>query len=86
MNYDEERYRKAIASCILSYRSRRRLTQQQMFKKVGLSRPTISRLECGAQWPQLETLLTFVRGLDMSMVQFFRDVDVCYARMKSDDK
>lgn len=46
------------------------LTQEELAAKVGMSQPTISRLESGfgPRGPEVETIMRFVHGCDLELI------------------
>ena len=53
-------------------RQRQGLTQQQVARSAGLSKTQISKIETGAQTPNLETLDRVLAGLNLGFGEFSR--------------
>jgi transcriptional regulator with XRE-family HTH domain len=56
-----------VASLLIEARTRAKLSQAQLAKKMGTSQSTIARLESGAAKPSLSTLERFAKATGMTM-------------------
>lgn len=54
-------------------RAERGLTQQDLARKVGLVRQTISHIECGRILPSVPTAQAIARALGLDWTQFFTE-------------
>jgi transcriptional regulator with XRE-family HTH domain len=57
----------AVASLLIDARTRAKLSQAELAKKMGTSQSTIARLESGAAKPSLSTLERFAKATGMRM-------------------
>jgi transcriptional regulator with XRE-family HTH domain len=57
----------AIASLLIEARTKAKLSQAELAKKMGTSQSTIARLESGAAKPSLSTLERFAKATGMRM-------------------
>jgi transcriptional regulator with XRE-family HTH domain len=57
----------AVASLLIDARTRAKLSQAELAKKMGTSQSTIARLESGAAKPSLSTLERFAKATGMKM-------------------
>ena len=83
MNIDS----KTLGRHIVGLRKVRRLTQEDLAERSGLSTDTIRRLEHGSFSPGLATLKKLCVGLDLLMSTFFEAVELGerYERHELDD-
>lgn len=63
----------SVANNLLATRARRKLSQQTIAKKTGLSVSYVSMLERGQRTPPLETLAALAKALGVSPLDLFRD-------------
>jgi len=56
-----------VASTLIEARTRAKLSQSELAKKMGTSQSTIARLESGAARPSLSTLERFAKATGMKM-------------------
>ena len=54
-------------------REEKNFTQEQLAEKVGVSRQTISNIECGLSLPSVPTAMAIGQILDFDWVRFFDD-------------
>lgn len=64
----------AIAAQIILYRTRNRLTQEELARRVGTSHSAISRIESGQHRTSVETLRRIARALGLRLVVKFESV------------
>jgi ribosome-binding protein aMBF1 (putative translation factor) len=57
----------AVASLLIDARTRAKLSQVELAKKMGTSQSTVARLESGAAKPSLSTLERFAKATGMRM-------------------
>jgi transcriptional regulator with XRE-family HTH domain len=57
----------AVASVLIEARTRAKLSQAELAKKMATSQSTIARLESGAAKPSLTTLERFAKATGMTM-------------------
>lgn len=57
----------AVASVLIEARTRAKLSQAELAKKMATSQSTIARLESGAAKPSLTTLEKFAKATGMTM-------------------
>jgi transcriptional regulator with XRE-family HTH domain len=63
-----------VASVLIEARTRAKLSQAALAKKMGTSQSTIARLESGAAKPSLSTLERFAKATGMTMRVVFEPV------------
>ncbi|MDD3337400.1 MAG: helix-turn-helix transcriptional regulator [Lachnospiraceae bacterium] len=51
----------------VSCRKKKKMTQEDLFKRTGISRPNIARFESGKYNPSLEMMVRIAAGLDMQL-------------------
>jgi putative transcriptional regulator len=61
----------SLTNDVWTTRIRRRMTQQQLAKKLGVSRQTISRIERGHHEPTVSLAITIAETLEVSVEQLF---------------
>lgn len=66
----------AVASLLIEARTKAKLSQTELAKKMGTSQSTIARLESGAAKPSLSTLERFAKATGMRMRVVFEPVKV----------
>ncbi len=59
---------RAVAVAVVSYRTKRRLTQTQLARKLGVRQPHVARLETGEHTPTLEMLQRLSRMLGLLFI------------------
>jgi transcriptional regulator with XRE-family HTH domain len=64
----------AVASMLIKARTRAKLSQAQLAKKMGTSQSTIARLESGSAKPSLATLERFAEATGMRLRVVFEAV------------
>lgn len=64
----------AVASMLIEARTRAKLSQEQLAKKMGTSQSTIARLESGSAKPSFSTLERFAGATGMRMRVVFEPV------------
>ena len=67
----------SIGMNIRKYRKQRKLSQEQLAEKAGLSTNYIGMLERGEKTPSLETFLKIANILDVSADMLLADVLYC---------
>ena len=65
--YDALAQEFAVAGLLIDARTRAKLSQAELAKKMGTSQSTIARLESGAAKPSLSTLERFAKATGMRM-------------------
>jgi transcriptional regulator with XRE-family HTH domain len=65
--YDAPAAEFAVASLLIEARTRAKLSQAELAKKMGTSQSTIARLESGSARPSLSTLERFAKATGMKM-------------------
>ncbi len=70
----------AVASLLIEARTRAKLSQAQLAKKMGTSQSTIARLESGSAKPSLSTLERFANATGMRMRVVFEPAKVIKKR------
>jgi transcriptional regulator with XRE-family HTH domain len=70
----------AVASLLIEARTRAKLSQAQLAKKMGTSQSTIARLESGSAKPSLSTLERFAKATGMKMRVVFEPAKVVKKR------
>jgi transcriptional regulator with XRE-family HTH domain len=70
----------AVASMLIEARTRAKLSQAQLAKKMGTSQSTIARLESGAAKPSFSTLERFAEATGMRMRVVFEPVKAAKRR------
>ena len=70
----------AVASLLIEARTRAKLSQAQLAKKMGTSQSTIARLESGSAKPSLSTLERFANATGMKMRVVFEPAKVIKKR------
>ena len=66
----EERQKTVRAEIISQYvacRKGKKMTQEELSKRAGISRPNVSRFESGNYNPSLEMMVRMAAALDMSL-------------------
>ncbi len=63
-----------IGEIILQRRKELKMTQKQLAEKLNVTDRTISRWECGVNLPDVETLKTVAKVLDVDIKYFYEDV------------
>ena len=66
----EETQKAVRAEIIRQYaeaRKKKRMTQEELSKRAGISRPNVSRFESGNYNPSLEMMVRIAAALDMSL-------------------
>jgi transcriptional regulator with XRE-family HTH domain len=60
---------RAVATQVVGYRGRHRLTQKAMAELLGMKQPQVARLESGEHNPSIETLarLAVVMGIEINI-------------------
>jgi ribosome-binding protein aMBF1 (putative translation factor) len=59
---------RAVAIAVVSYRTKQRLTQTQLARKLGVRQPHVARLEMGEHTPTLEMLQRLSRMLGLRFI------------------
>ena len=72
----------SIGINIRKYRKQRKLSQEQLAEKAGLSTNYIGMLERGEKTPSLETFLKIANILDVSADMLLADVLYCGYKVK----
>lgn len=59
-----------LGGMLKQLRERARLTQEQLASRIGMTQPTISRLESGfgPRGPEMDTVARYVHGCDFELV------------------
>jgi transcriptional regulator with XRE-family HTH domain len=70
----------AVASLLIEARTRAKLSQAELAKKMGTSQSTIARLESGSAKPSLSTLERFAKATGMRMRVVFEPEKVLKKR------
>ncbi|HEX5657019.1 MAG TPA: helix-turn-helix transcriptional regulator [Polyangiales bacterium] len=70
----------AVASVLIEARTRAKLSQAELAKKMGTSQSTIARLESGSAKPSLSTLERFAKATGMRMRVVFEPAKVSKKR------
>lgn len=58
---------RAIATHVVSYRGRHRLTQKSLAARLGMKQPQVARLEGGEHNPSIETLARLAAVMDVEI-------------------
>ena len=64
-----------LGARIRMLRAERRLTQEELATRIGISQVYMSHVERGAKTASLEVLIRVAESLDVSMSELFLDVD-----------
>lgn len=78
--YDALALEFAVASMLIEARTRAKLSQAQLAKRMGTSQSTIARLESGAAKPSFSTLERFAEATGMRMRVVFEPVKTAKRR------
>ncbi len=70
----------AVASLLIEARTRAKLSQAQLARKMGTSQSTVARLESGSAKPSLSTLERFAKATGMRMRIVFEPANVVKKR------
>jgi transcriptional regulator with XRE-family HTH domain len=62
----------ALASRIKELRLDRRISQEELAHRSGLSRTGMGFLETGKRWPRLDTLIKVADGLNITVDELLR--------------
>jgi len=81
--YDALEAEFALASILIEARTKAKLSQQEVAKKMGTSQSTIARLESGAARPSLSTLERFAKATGMRVRLSLEPVVVRKKRARS---
>ncbi len=65
MEWEFEKIKKTIAREIRDARKRARLTQKELAERMGVTQPSISRIEKGESLPEKKTLVKIAKALDL---------------------
>jgi transcriptional regulator with XRE-family HTH domain len=65
--------RKILAYNVVIYRAKKRLSQVELAKRSGVSRPTISRIEAGEGEPGIDVLERLADALGVKIADLFQD-------------
>ncbi len=65
-----------MKNCIKILRAERSLTQEELAKKAGISRPTLAMIENERAEPDGKTIASLVKALNVPATQIFFDLDV----------
>jgi len=57
-----------FAATLLRYRSKHKLSQRDLAKKLGVSQPRVVKLESGEHNPEVDTIINAVRRLGIEFV------------------
>ena len=71
-----------VASAFIEARTRAKLSQAALAKKMGTSQSTIARLESGAAKPSLSTLARFAKATGMTLRVVFEPIKAKKKRSK----
>lgn len=63
----QKEIRKEVIEQYVTCRKGRRMTQDELAKRTGISRPNISRFESGNYNPSLEMMVRMAAALDMTL-------------------
>ena len=63
----QKEIRKAVIEQYVACRKGRRMTQDELARRTGISRPNISRFESGNYNPSLEMMVRMAAALDMTV-------------------
>lgn len=67
------------------YRTKRKLTQEQLAEAVGIHDKNISKIENGNNFPSAETLTAIVNALNIDYYELFLfDNEIHYEQMKNE--
>jgi len=61
---------------IRDIRAKKRITQEQLAEKMGISSKYLSSIERGKENPTLNTLIRLAEGLDVDLGEVFRDLEM----------
>jgi|GEM_PF-1544865 len=75
MEYENEKFTKALIRTLVDARKRRGLSHDAIANKAGLSRQTLGKIESGIANPTMLTMYKIVRAMDMTMEQFVKAMD-----------
>jgi DNA-binding XRE family transcriptional regulator len=56
-----------IATMLIAYRAKHRLTQTALARQLGMRQPAIARLEAGEHTPSIQTLVKLAEGLGIEI-------------------
>jgi DNA-binding XRE family transcriptional regulator len=56
-----------IATMLIAYRAKHRLTQTALARQLGMRQPAIARLEGGQHTPSIQTLVKLAEGLGIEI-------------------
>lgn len=74
MQKEEQEYLyESIGSQIKKLRKKSRFSQEQLAKKLGLSRVSVVNIECGRQHPSIHLLVEISRILNVKISSFIND-------------
>jgi ribosome-binding protein aMBF1 (putative translation factor) len=59
---------RAVAVAVVGYRTKHRITQTQLAKRLGVRQPHIARLELGEHTPSIEMLQRLSRALGLRFI------------------
>lgn len=74
-NAEEKNTLFEIGQRIQKYRKQKKLTQEQLAEKIGLSPNHLSRIEAGKHNPYFENIMLAAKELDVPIDAFLEDVE-----------
>ena len=73
---DATNYEELVADRIQDFRTRQKVTQAELAKKVGVSQGALAQYESGARTPTISTLVKIAKALKLRPAFFFVTDDV----------
>jgi transcriptional regulator with XRE-family HTH domain len=73
MTSQEAKYLAAFGQRIAELRRKRKLTQEQLAEKSGLTQRTIASIEQGQRWARLSTLHKLAKALGVPRYELLKD-------------
>ena len=79
MNYkDADIFSRSFSKLLISLRKQNSITQSELSKRSGITRQTISKIECGDRKILIWTFFEIADGLKMTPSQFMRELEIIY--------
>lgn len=85
MEYKDHILQEVIRQLFLSSRHSRGLTQAELSMASNITRQFISQVEGGKRQPSLNTLSALVSAYDLTLSDFFKEVDRLYPLFETGD-
>ena len=76
LDHEQEKIKFRLMKEFVTLRKREGITQEELSRRTGISRPNIARMENGSYNPTIEMLVRLAAGIDKRIDIRFKDMDM----------